>query len=174
MMMEYKIERIKVDCSEFLSKYQNVEKFLPMCRSCSNFGKVYTCPPFGDEIYSVLKNYRSLELFVMRVDASQMIGYEQARDYFDKEMLNLERENGGSLAFFAGSCTICGNGNCSREKGEECRYKELSRLSLEAVGIDVTSALSDYFGVELEWASESETPSTIHLLSALAVDKFVV
>ncbi|MBO7284085.1 MAG: hypothetical protein J6U71_03370 [Bacteroidales bacterium] len=173
-MMEYKIERIKVDCREFLSKYQKVEKFLPMCRRCRNFGKVYTCPPFGDEIYSVLKNYRSLELFVMRVDASQMIGYEQARSYFDKEMLNLERENGGSLAFFAGSCTICGKGNCSREKGEECRYKELSRLSLEAVGIDVTSALSDYFGVELEWASESEAPSTIHLLSALAVDKFVV
>lgn len=172
--MEYKIERIKVDCREFLSKYQKVEKFLPMCRSCRNFGKVYTCPPFGDEIYSVLRNYRSLELFVMRVDASQMIRYEQARDYFDKEMLNLERENGGSLAFFAGSCTICGKGNCSREKGEECRHKEFSRLSLEAVGIDVTSALSDYFGVKLEWASESETPSTIHLLSALAVDKFVV
>lgn len=172
--MEYKIERIKVDCRDFLSKYQKVEKFLPMCRSCRNFGKVYTCPPFGDEIYSVLRNYRSLELFVMRVDASQMIRYEQARDYFDKEMLNLERENGGSLAFFAGSCTICGKGNCSREKGEKCRYKELSRLSLEAVGIDVTSALSDYFGVELEWASESETPSTMHLLSALAVDKFVV
>ena len=172
--MEYKIERIKVDCREFLSNYQKVEKFLPMCRSCSNFGKLYTCPPFGDEIYSVLKNYSSLELFAMRVDASQMIGYEQARDYFDKEMLNLERENDGSLAFFAGSCTICGKGNCSREKGEECRYKELSRLSLEAVGIDVTSALSDYFGVELEWASESETSSTMHLLSALAVDKFVV
>lgn len=172
--MEYKIERIKVDCRDFLSKYQKVEKFLPMCRSCRNFGKVYTCPPFGDEIYSVLRNYRSLELFVMRVDASQMIRYEQARDYFDKEMLNLERENGGSLAFFAGSCTICGKGNCSREKGEECRHKEFSRLSLEAVGIDVTSALSDYFGVKLEWASESETPSTMHLLSALAVDKFVV
>lgn len=172
--MEYKIERIRVDCSEFLSKYQKVEKFLPMCRSCRNFGKLYTCPPFGDEIYSVLKNYRSLELFVMRVDASQMIGYEQARDYFDKEMLNLERENGGSLAFFAGSCTICGKGNCSREKGEECRHKEFSRLSLEAVGIDVTSALSDHFGVKLEWASESGTPSTMHLLSALAVDKFVV
>lgn len=172
--MEYKIERIGVDCNEFLSKYQKVEKFLPMCRSCRNFGKLYTCPPFGEEIYSVLKNYRSLELFVMRVDASQMIGYEQARDYFDKEMLNLERENGGSLAFFAGSCTICGKGNCSKEKGEECRYKELSRLSLEAVGIDVISALLDYFGVELEWASESETPSTMHLLSALAVDKFVV
>lgn len=172
--MEYKIERIKVDCREFLSKYQKVEKFLPMCRSCRNFGKLYTCPPFGDEIYSVLKNYRSLELFVMRVDATQMIGYEQARDYFDKEMLNLERENGGSLAFFAGSCTICGKGNCSREKGEECRHKEFSRLSLEAVGIDVTSALSDYFGVKLEWASESETPSTMHLLSALAEDKFVV
>lgn len=172
--MEYKIERIKVDCRDFLSKYQKVEKFLPMCRSCRNFGKVYTCPPFGDEIYSVLRNYRSLELFVMRVDASQMIGYEQARDYFDKEMLNLERENGSSLAFFAGSCTICGKGNCSREKGEECRHKEFSRLSLEAVGIDVTSALSDYFGVKLEWASESETPSTMHLLSALAVDKFVV
>ena len=173
-MAEYKIDRKIVDCAEFLSKYMDVEKFLPLCRSCSNYGKLHTCPPFEENLYSLLKDFKYLELFAMTVPSGDIAEYKAARRYFDEQMLMLEEKNSGAIAFFAGSCLICEDGNCARNKGMECHHKDLSRLSLEALGIDVTAALSDIFGVRLEWATEGHSPESMTLLSALALDKFVV
>lgn len=172
--IQYSIETLCLDCKEYVLKYQNVEQFLSLCRKCGNYGKLYTCPPFDEERYSLLNEYKTLELVIMRVSPGDLEQYFRAREYFDALLLSKESERNGSLALFAGSCIVCDAGCCGRPSGRGCFHKERSRLSLEALGFDVTATLSDFFQIELEWAEDGKQIGQMVLLGALVADKFVV
>ena len=64
--------------------------------------------------------------------------------------------------------------SCVGESGGKCRFPERARLSLEAIGFDVEGTLAEFFNVRLDWAENGTTPKHYTLLSALALDKFVV
>ena len=90
-----------------------------------------------------------------------------------KRLLEKEAELHG-MAFFAGTCMLCGDpcypddalseqevlsgsgetcwrDGCTRRRGLPCRHPGKVRPSLEAFGFDLVNTARELFGIELQW-----------------------
>ena len=72
-----------------------------------------------------------------------------------------------SKALSAGTCLLCGEGNCTRALSEPCRYPDKMRYSIESLGGNVGLTVSKLMGIQLEWIEEGKLPSYFVLVGGL-------
>lgn len=110
---------------------------------CTRYGKGYCCPPdtpTPDEMKKVLSSYQRAILF--HLELARIPGESRKKNFvsFVEALVSLEGEMFKSgyykaLAILAGPCELCEE--CSKPKGEPCRFGQRARPSMEACGIDV-------------------------------------
>ncbi|MDD5486018.1 MAG: DUF2284 domain-containing protein [Dehalococcoidales bacterium] len=128
------------------------ERIRSLCRAneCQNYGKNYTCPPYVGSLTKIkakLANFqRSLLLqYSKEIEVrGNREGVMQTKIDFHHKILQMEGllvERGvnkvwGMIGGNCGLCTIC-----KAESNEPCPYPDKSRVSLEAIAIDVMGLL---------------------------------
>lgn len=182
--LEHKSEIISVN--QFISKYRDAERFIEYCKQCKNYGKVWSCPPYNHDVDSLLLKYKEAIIIFTKIKFDQDFinscsgSQEKVRSYseavlkevrtiLDNVLIQKQKENKGTLAFFAGSCQFCPEDSCNKQKGLPCRHPDKAHTSLEAYGFDIGKILSDIFNTELKWASPQSLPEYYSLVSGFFI-----
>ena len=184
-----------VSVEHYLEKYVDVETFLEACEACPNYGKIWSCPSYDFDVIEYWKKYSTLELVAVKIIFDETIAgklltkeeqedisrnsIREVKEQLAAELYEREKAIPGSISLSAGSCTLCkgasahtengdpSEGFCSRLKGEPCRYPDKMRYSIESLGGNVGTTLSELMEMELEWMQEGRMPSYFVLVSGL-------
>ena len=143
-------ERIRAYCEE---------------NKCGSYGKNYTCPPNAgslDEIRERLKNYNRGYIFQYsrQIDLKKNLKKViKSKDDFHKIILKIEdymKKTGMEdvWGLIGGNCGLCET--CAIQKDKPCRHPDKSRMSLEAIGIDVVGLL-DKLGLDSKFHQDRIT-----------------
>lgn len=164
----------EISVEEYLEGYVAVEEFLEYCRACPNYEKIWTCPSYDFDVMAYWKEYSRLTVYARKIyfdpqttrEESMRILREMKED-MSRELFELEEQVPGSRSLCAGSCTICGEGGCTRTEGLACRHPEKMRYSLESLGANVGLTCRKLLGLQLEWMEEGKLPSYFILAAGL-------
>lgn len=163
----------KIEVGKYIDDYVNVEEFLEYCRQCNNYNCAWSCPSFDFDPVDYWKSYDHFHV----VGKKMILAEEEKEDWenlliqvkgkLTEELYEAERRHPGSISLSAGSCKICGEGNCSRKTGEPCRYPDKMRYSIEALGGNVGLTASRLLGIPLQWMEEGRVPDYFVLVGGL-------
>lgn len=128
--------------------FRDVPTFLGYCRECGSMGATWSCPPVTEGAEAVTAPWEYLTVVGRRVTPPTVEALHKVADELRERLLNVERAVGGRALAGDGRCRVCER--CTRPEGLPCRHPERVRLSLEAVGYNV-SALAERAGLSLEW-----------------------
>lgn len=164
----YTLERFEKEISVplYTEHYVNVAEFVEYCKACENYDKVWSCPPYTFNPEEYWKQYETLCVIGYKINFAEEITEKRSmeimaevKNKITEELFAMEEEMPGSISLSAGSCSICGKGNCTRPEGKPCRYPEKMRYSIESIGGNVGKTVSKLLGIELEWIKEGKMPS---------------
>ena len=139
-------------------------------------------PSYDFDVIEYWKEYSTLELVAIKIIFDETVAGEQLtkeeQEYITKnsiwevkeqlaaELYEREKALSGSISLSAGSCTLCKEG-CTRLEDKPCRFPDKMRYSIESLGGNVGTTLSDLMEIELEWIQEGRMPSYFVLVSGL-------
>lgn len=143
----------KVILKNDLFLYYKPSEVLGFCESCPNYGKIWTCPPYGTDVINTFNGF----------DYAIVIGFK-GKDFFEIKKESTEylyelegmKENVSGLSYttlVAGNCEICET--CSKSEGQLCRFPDRMRYSLESVGFHVSEICDEVLGESLMWQTEN-------------------
>lgn len=166
---------------DYFKRYVDIPTFLNCCRACPNFGRKWSCPPFGFSPEAYWKRFQTLHIYGLQIpvpaktrerahspdELSQLIDKtlwaEKRR--LNQELIALEREHPNSVSLSAGSCKCCAR--CSRPAGVPCLQPSRMRYSIEALGGDVGRTAKELLGIEIQWAKDGIPPPYFTLVCGL-------
>ena len=187
----YTTERYEavVSVDHYLEKYVDVETFLQACKACPNYEKIWSCPSYDFDVIEYWKKYSTLELVAIKIIFDETVAGKQltkeeqeeitknsiweVKAQLAAELYEKEKALPGSISLSAGSCTLCkdagalSEGFCTRLEGKPCRFPDKMRYSIESLGGNVGTTLSELMEIELEWIQEGRMPSYFVLVSGL-------
>ena len=172
----YRLERFeeRIPVKDYIKDYVNVDEFLECCKRCPNYDKVWSCPSYDSKSEDYWKEYESLYILGYKINFDGTVSQEESlkimaevKENMAGELFKMENQCPGSVSLSAGSCSLCGKGNCTRPSGKPCRYPEKMRYSIESLGGNVGKTVHDLFGIELEWIEEGKVPSYFVLVGGL-------
>lgn len=170
----YEKERFteKIAIEDFMNRYFDEERFLKKCRECPGFSKTWACPQFDFAPEDYWKQFSVYQIICDRISMEGVKSPEEAKErlfrekpFFNKEMLKLEKDTPGSRALLPGSCKACKS--CARLLGEDCRFPEIMRPSIEALGGCGVKMVSDLFGFDVLWSDGKSIPLYYIMLGGL-------
>lgn len=133
------LESIEISTDEIIFE----ERVRLACFNCGRYGVNHTCPPQIPDLdyQKVISEYENALLVWCSVEfdeKTEMTARRESTLLIHHSLLKAEKflwENDNSLAvsFIGGSCKLCAQG-CAKEA---CRQPLLSRIPLEAIGINV-------------------------------------
>lgn len=166
------IEDKIVECLQNKSKYLfckrvetlNIkieERVKLQCFHCEKYNQKWTCPPKIDRINfeSVFKEYKNAMIIYCSIPFNNKQEYDRVRNdstnLLHKTLLDLEKilyDNNYifSMSFIGGSCKLCKD-ECSTTK---CRFPHLSRIPLEATGVNVIDFIKSELNIEIKFPPE--------------------
>ncbi|MBQ7690615.1 MAG: DUF2284 domain-containing protein [Muribaculaceae bacterium] len=166
--------------SQFLRDYRDAERVWGCCAACDNYGRLWSCPPLERDVDGWLVAYGSVCLFASQVfltgchardagEAERVVqrALDAAWEIELPRLYALEAATAGSCVF-TGRCRLCRPGACTRAEGKPCRHPDRLRYSLEALGFDLEKASRELLGITLQWATGSQLPRYLTLLTAIA------
>lgn len=161
----------ETDINSYLDNYVKIDEFLPLCGACPNYGRLWSCQPYGFDVLGKWKEFSKLRIsaYKMLVDDPDAVKAQLARLKADIEA-ELRREESlheGSLCLLAGCCELCSA--CSRPEGQPCRQPDKMRYSIESLGGDVVKTLKDFFDIDIKWMQEGRVPDYMVLAGGLLV-----
>lgn len=158
----------KLPADELLKHYCNDEMFLDSCQACSNYGKVWSCPPNLPDIHGYLEEYKEVFVIAVKVlypEETRTLGktaadaklireqtYEQVKKRLLLGLLAAEEVFKAGKCLGAGRCILCDH--CSREAGKPCRYPKRRRYSVTGFGFDFAKLLQELFDIAMIWSNE--------------------
>ena len=187
----YTTERYEaiVSVDYYLEKHVDVDAFLQACKACSNYEKVWSCPTYDFDVMEYWKKFGTLELVAIKIIFDETVAGKQltqeeqedltknsiweVKKQLAEELYEREKAVPGSISLSAGSCTLCKSSDdhsedwCTRIKGKPCRFPDKMRYSIESLGGNVGTTLSELMEIELEWIQEGRLPSYFVLVSGL-------
>lgn len=180
-MTKIKIYEKSVSIKELNDKYLDKSKFQGYCKECPSYDKKHSCPPFTDEVDNLLSKYNFINVIVAKIDyAEEEIENHKGQDkawaytketlfptkiFLHDHLVNFEKTLYEAYFTSMGSCVICDV--CEKVDGNDCKYPDRMRVSLEALGYDITGMLKDLFDIDILWAKDS-LPLYYTLLGGLA------
>ena len=162
---------VEIDTDEYIARFRDGERFMPLCRQCPNYGKSWGCPPFDYDQEEYLRQWKHVRLWAVKItpltpglplSASQAFVRDE-RLRIERTQLEWERQQHGRSFAYVGKCLYCDR--CTRPEGKPCRHPDLVRPSLEAFGFDIGKTLAELFGIELKWGAEGKMPPYLTLVS---------
>lgn len=174
-----------ISVSDYMENYVDIPTFMEYCKACSNYGRLWSCPPYDFDAEAYWRQFQTLDLLAVKITfdldyAGQSFTPEQLNEIYDQSMKiekerlseilhKKENEYTHAISLSAGSCTCCHDG-CTRCSGQTCRYPDQLRYSIESLGGNVGLTLSRCMGIELEWIEEGRLPTYFVLVSGLLHD----
>lgn len=163
-----------ISVADYLEGYVNVEEFLECCKVCENYDQKWCCPSFSfDPVEDYWKNYERLYVIGQKMCLAEeekqdwQTLMKQVKSGMTEILYTKEAEYPGSVSLSAGSCTICGENNCTKKDGAPCRFPEKMRYSIEALGGNVGLTASRLLGIDLQWITEGQVPDYFVLVGGL-------
>lgn len=169
---------------EYIENYVDIPTFSKACHVCSNYGQIWSCPPYDFDIMDYWKSYSTLQLYAEKIIFSREYTdryYEQdelselipkiigkEKQLLSKKMLKLEQFFPGSISLSAGNCSYCVR-SCTRPDGIPCRFPEQLRYSIESLGGNVGMTIEKLMGIKLEWMEEGHLPHYFVLVNGLLI-----
>jgi len=160
-----------------------VDKFIVYCQQCKRYGNCWACPPYDFDTHDIISGYEYIFILGTKIkledklrnsciDGQQQIELgkkilAEIRLDLDKYLLHLEKVYPDSKAFFAGTCHLCPENECTRINGKPCIYPANIRHSLESFGFDIGKTTSKLLGLELQWGEKGLLPEYFILVSGL-------
>ena len=151
-----KIENFQAEIpvEEYMKECVDVATFLEFCKECSNYGKLWCCPPYTFDVEKDYWNkYRKIQIMGRKLylpkelTSQSYIKNEQwkiteefllpYKEELEQEILKLEQEYPGSVSLSSGACLHCKNAECTRLSGKPCRFQDKMRYSIESLGGNV-------------------------------------
>ncbi len=175
-----KIEKLvaNVDVLEFINEYVDVEKFLPACKNCDGYEQKWSCPPYTFNPLEYWAHFDTLKIIGYKIylddneKDSWLAKLEEAKDIMASYIYELEMEYPGAVGLHAGSCNLCRDeGGCTRPDGEECKYPERMRYSIESLGGDVVKTSEKLLNTPLKWGRDGEMPEYLVLVGGLLIKR---
>ncbi len=164
----------EIPVADYLEGYVAVEEFLEYCKACPNYSNVWACPPYDFDVIGLWNRYSRLTVYARKIyfapettEAESLQMMEDVKAEMSRELFALEEANPGTLSLSAGSCTLCGKGNCTRPSGQPCRHPEKLRYSIESLGGNVGLTCRKLMGIRLEWMEEGKVPPYFVLCAGL-------
>ncbi len=173
----------EMEMARFLTDYVDVDRFLPLCRQCSNYNKSWGCPPFDFSPMEFWMRFRRLRIFAVKMEVDPNIPgkvysakekvhiYRQylqlESDQLYRKLYRLEQETPGSMLLYPGNCHLCGSEACARSLGQPCRYPKKLRYSMEALGGDVSRIAEEILDCPLQWIDGEKLPEYLIQLGGL-------
>ncbi|WP_066496335.1 DUF2284 domain-containing protein [Abyssisolibacter fermentans] len=158
--IEVKTDEVSI---EDLNKYHEPEKIFGFCKRCPNYNKIWSCPPHKFETSDYIDSYNYCSVVRVKIHIkeesrankeakklSRKIS-DNIRLYFDKSLIDIERNFKDTKALYAGSCLLCNN--CTRTNNSPCIKQDKMRYSLEALGFQV-SGICEMFNDKILWSSD--------------------
>jgi len=178
--IESKVIITEIDVSDFIEHCVDVPRFLGCCEECPNFGKTWSCPPYDFDPLDIWKQYSRFYLYAVKtitpaillektyeLDELLKVGAQVTVAATEGMTEHLEKEQAkypGSRLIGGGRCILCGEGNCSRLKGEPCRFPEKMSYSIESLGGNVQETLKRYMNEDIFWGADGHlAPSYIRI-----------
>ncbi|MBR6756970.1 MAG: DUF2284 domain-containing protein [Bacteroidaceae bacterium] len=176
-MSDYTVEILSANISvgKFIADYRDAERIEGYCRSCPNYGRNWSCPPFHYDVEELLRRYQFLLFVVLKVSPCNIdISSNDFEQYLLSERRRLEErlrcleDVYSGLSCDAGCCCRCHNdayngrtdegewqfvaaNACNRLVSKPCRFPHCMRPSLEAYGFDLDKAVRSLFCLPLLW-----------------------
>lgn len=160
------VKKLSVDT--WLKDYSFPEKFKDSCKSCPNYGTVWSCPPNTPSAKEYLECYKDVFVIGIKViyneDDRKNADTPAKEEVVRKEtfgrvkrilletLLCLEKQLPGSNILAAGRCELCEK--CSREDNKPCVKPEKMCYSITAFGFDFTKIAKELFNLELLWSEK--------------------
>lgn len=172
----------KIISLEKLYEYYDPEKVEGFCRSCPNYGRIWSCPPLFFDPVSYLEKFGYVLLIVEKIypEAEKVNSPETLSDLFQvsrrlfgdslisltKNTFSTEKE---LEVLIAGNCYFCNV--CQREKDLPCKHPEELKYSLESIGFLVGDITKEIMGIQLQWLGDGEKPEFLLMVGAVVSDK---
>lgn len=163
-----------ISVADLLAKHLDKDLCNNACRNCSNYGKFWNCPPFESDPLEKAKSYEYASIFAAKVmipahtPISELTALlADISNDIRHNLISLEKRTNGMACILAGNCNLCKPLPCTRAEGHACRHIDITRPSLEALGFNLSSIISDLFGLNFSWSSDSFAPPYLILISAL-------
>lgn len=181
-MFDLKISLAEAPLTNFLAKYQDVQKFLQYCKECPKYNTRWSCPPMEINTQKLLADYSKIYLLGFQIffdlksiekaiakDKQQALAWKILRHVKRQAalyLIDVEKQYADTLSFSSGGCDWCCK--CTREKNQPCRKPNKMRYSLDSFGIDLTAVTEEFLQIKLLWAKDS-LPAYYTLIHALAI-----
>ena len=175
----------EVTVEEYLPDCVDVPQFLPYCQRCSNYNRIWSCPPYDFDPVDYWKKYRTLRVIGYKVFTPEDMrcriyppeDYQstvetlmlEPKKELDRSLLELEKNIPGSRALSGGSCLYCEPADCARIHGEPCRFPEKRRYSIESLGGNVGLTVTRYLHQKLEWIENGRLPEYYMIVGGLLI-----
>lgn len=186
--INYKIVETTID---ELLKFFKKSTIRGYCKSCPNYQKVWSCPPydFSEEEYineykfayiiGAKLNYSNIQdqinkLILNKFDNIHISTniYYSLRKIVDKKMFSVENLFTDSKILLGGKCTLCTE--CSRQKNNPCLHKDKLRYSLESLGFEVSSITENILKDKIVFTGDSLQPYCLSIYALLSKKKLSI
>ena len=185
-MLRYTVreEHRSVRTRDYVRDLVDVPKFLGFCRACSRHDQTWGCPEFDFDPLEVWGRYEWFHLTarIMEFMADQprtglsheeLVGDVMAMFHREKmqahrELVALHRRVTPSMALSAGACELCAE--CTRPLGKPCRIPDQLFHSIESLGGDVATTMSQLFDHPVEWSDGDRLPDSYLVVTGLLCD----
>ncbi len=172
----------EIPVKEYVKDYVDIPTFLSACKTCPNYGTVWSCPPYSFDVSDFWMKYQTLKLYSSKIifpESALLQTYrpEEIRQILDTclfpekqrlsdRMMELEKQYPGSVSLSAGACSSCPEG-CSRADRKPCRFPDSMRYSVESLGGNVGLTVQKLLHLHLEWIEENRLPHHFILVNGL-------
>lgn len=168
-MYEVQVRVKTLTVSECLAQYCCPEKFVPLCKTCPEYEKNWSCPTGVPDAEVYAGEYQYVQLIGLKVIYEDQIRQESmlsadreeelrqqtygvAKKKLQQVLLALEEMFPDSRTIMAGKCELCER--CARIDGKACRHPEWMRYSFSGLGFDLVKISEEVLGISLLWQKE--------------------
>lgn len=170
---------------EFISNYQDIDKFLVYCKQCNNYNHKWSCPPLSFNPKTYLSQYKSIYLVAVQINYTEntinsLTTKDEISDFTRKTLRKIKNEIASSLlnletsqtiSLSSGGCSYCCK--CSRIDNKPCKKPEKMRYSLDSFGIDLGKVTENLFNIKLIWGLD-KLPKYHVLIHALITNETII
>ena len=178
--VEVQVQTLRVP--DWISRYCQPERFVPLCSACPQYGKNWACPPGMPQVERIAGAYSFVQVIGLKVlyDEAVRIAaltsperteemrrktYGAAKKQMLHALLALEAEFPGSTTIMAGGCELCPQ--CARAEGKLCRHPKEMRFSYSGLGFDLGRIAEEVLGIPLLWQKQGLPEYNVAIASFL-------
>ena len=123
----------EITVKDYLAQYVNIEEFLEYCKACKNYDRLWSCPSYDFKQEAYWKQYEKLYILGYQIffeegttEAESLRIMAEVKARMSEELFAMEAAHPGSVSLSAGSCSVCGEENCTRPQGMPCGLVQFS------------------------------------------------